>query len=96
MKRKPYNRTVYHSLVLLTQFGINMLVPIGLMTALGIFLDGKFGTSWITILLFFAGAAAGGRNIYRMAKKVYDEPKQDMVKETDGGNAAEGKTEESE
>ncbi len=95
MKRKTYDRTVYRSLVLLTQFGINMLVPIGLMSALGVFLDGKFGTSWITIVLFFVGAIAGGQNVYRMAKKIYDRPKQNTVKEAEEGNAPGGKTEKS-
>ncbi len=73
-KHNPkYDKSVYRSLVLITQFGINMLVPIGMMTALGIWLDGRFHTSFWTILLFFAGAVAGGQNIYRMAKKIYGE-----------------------
>ena len=50
---KPYDKSVWRSLTMITQFGINMLVPIGLMTALGIFLDQKFETGWITIVLFF-------------------------------------------
>ena len=59
-------------MVLITQFGINMLVPICMMSALGIWLDGRYGTSFWTILLFFVGAIAGGQNVYRMAKKVYE------------------------
>ena len=58
---------------MILQFGINMLVPVCMMTALGIFLDRKFGTSWIMILFFFLGSIAGAQNIYRMAKQVYDE-----------------------
>lgn len=54
------------------QFGINMLVPIGMLSALGIWLDGRFHTSFWTILLFFVGAIAGGQNVYRMAKSVYE------------------------
>ena len=67
-----YDKSVSRSIVLITQFGINMLVPIGMMTALGIWLDGRFGTSFWTILLFFVGAIAGGQNVYRMAKAVYE------------------------
>jgi len=67
-----YDRSVYSSMVLITQFGINMLVPICVMSALGIWLDGRYGTSFWTILLFFVGAIAGGQNVYRMAKKVYE------------------------
>lgn len=70
---KPYDRTVFRSLAMITQFGLNMLVPIGMMTALGIWLDGKFGTGWITIVLFFAGAIAGGQNVWRMAKRIFSE-----------------------
>lgn len=66
-----YDGSVYRSLVLITQFGINMIVPIGMMTALGIWLDGRFHTSFWTILLFFVGAVAGGQNIWRMAKAVF-------------------------
>ncbi len=70
-KRKPYDASVYRSLALITQFGINMVVPIGMMSALGIWLDRGFGTSFWTIVLFFVGAVAGAQNVYRMAKRVY-------------------------
>lgn len=73
-RKKSADKSVYRSLSLVTQFGINMLVPICMMTALGIFLDNQFGTSFWMILLFFIGAIAGGQNIYRMAKKLYSEP----------------------
>ena len=74
MKRKrSYDRSVFQSFTLITQFGINMLVPIGLMTWLGIWLDEKLGTSYWVILLFFVGALAGGRNVYLMAKKVFSQ-----------------------
>lgn len=72
MKKKPYDKSVYHALALVLQFGINMLVPVCMMTALGIFLDNRFGTSFLMIVLFFVGAIAGAQNVYRMAKKVYD------------------------
>lgn len=73
-KDKPYDRTVYQSLTMIMQFGINMVVPIAMMTALGVWLDRKFETGYLTILFFFIGALAGGQNIYRMAKKVYSTP----------------------
>lgn len=59
------------SLAMVMQFGLNMLVPICIMTALGIWLDRKLGTSWITVLLFVMGAVAGAQNIYRMARSLY-------------------------
>ncbi len=69
-KKKKLDKHVCRALALISQFGINMLVPIGLMLWLGIWLDGKFGTSWIVILCFFIGAIAGFQNIYRMAKSL--------------------------
>ena len=72
-KKKPYDKSVYRSLILVTQFGINMIVPILLMVVLGIWLDRKLGTSFWTILLFFIGAIAGAQNVYRMAKRVYSD-----------------------
>ena len=74
-KKKKMDKSVYQSLILVSQFGINMLVPIGLMLWLGIRLDQKLGTSWLTILFFFIGAIAGLQNSYRMAKKVMDSQK---------------------
>ncbi len=69
MKRqKDDERIVYQSLAMIMQFGLNMIVPICLMSALGIWLDRKFDTSFFTIALFAVGAVAGGQNIYRIAK----------------------------
>ena len=72
-RKVKYHRNVYRCLVLITQFGISMLVPIFLCSFLGIFLDRKFGTGFWMILLFFMGAAAGFRNIYQMSKTIYEE-----------------------
>lgn len=69
--KKALDKSVYQALTMITQFGINMLVPIGMMTWLGVYLDKRFGTSYLMILLFFVGAVAGGQNVYRMAKKIY-------------------------
>lgn len=79
-KDKPYDKTVFQSLMMITQFGINMIVPIAMMTALGIFLDRKFEKGYLTIVFFVLGAVAGGQNIYRMAKKIFSE--QDKGSET--------------
>ncbi len=89
MKRKKrYDKNVYRSLALVTQFGINMLVPICMMTALGVFLDNKLGTSFWTIVLFFLGAVAGGQNIYKMAKRIFEEPSErDRQREQGSRNA---------
>ena len=69
-KNKGDNRIIYQSLAMITQFGLNMIVPICAMSALGVWLDRKLDTSFLTILLFAAGAVAGGQNVYRMARRM--------------------------
>ncbi|MBR1691549.1 MAG: AtpZ/AtpI family protein [Lachnospiraceae bacterium] len=66
MKR---NRSVYRMLAMITQFGINMIVPIFICSFLGMYLDRRLGTSFFMILLFFLGAIAGFRNIYIRAMR---------------------------
>ncbi|MCR4788978.1 MAG: AtpZ/AtpI family protein [Lachnospiraceae bacterium] len=71
-KRGPgvrFNKNVYRTIALVTQFGINMLVPIFMCSFLGIWLDRKLGTNFIMIILFFIGAVSGGYNVYRLSKR---------------------------
>ena len=72
--RVKYRKEVYRSLTLILQFGINMLVPIFLCCFLGWFLDRILNTSFVFVIMFFIGALAGGRNVYIMAKHIYDRP----------------------
>ncbi len=69
-----YNRNVYQALTMITQFGINMLVPIFLCSFAGMFLDRKFGTSFWTVVLFFVGTLAGFTNVFRFARRIYETP----------------------
>ncbi len=93
-RRDRYDKSVYNSLVLIMQFGINMLVPICMMSALGIFLDRKLGTSYLMVLLFFVGALAGGQNIYRMAKRIYDAPEEKRSVSGPGERESKGEDED--
>ncbi|MDE7200117.1 MAG: AtpZ/AtpI family protein [Lachnospiraceae bacterium] len=73
---------------MITQFGVNMLVPIFLCSFLGMFLDRKLGTNIWMVALFFVGALAGFTNVFRFAKKIYEVPAQTrrrstQVKESD-------------
>lgn len=70
-KRKGQAK-VYQSLALITQFGLTMLVPIFLCSFLGWYLDQRFHTVYLFIVLFFVGALAGFRNIFILARKVYE------------------------
>ncbi len=69
-----YNKEVYRSYTLILQFGINMLVPIFLCVFVGIWLDKLFNTSFLVIIFFFLGAAAGARNVFIFAKQIYSKP----------------------
>ena len=76
-KNKKYKRSVYQSLAVITQCGINMLVPIFLCSFAGMFLDRRLGTAFWFVLLFFVGALAGFRNIFILARKIYEGDKKD-------------------
>ena len=60
----------FRYLTLISQFGINMLVPIFMCSFLGMYLDRKFDTEFLMIVLFFVGALAGFRNIYVLSLKM--------------------------
>ena len=64
---------VMRSLATISQFGINMVVPICMCSVAGYFLDKWLDTSFFIILLFFVGALAGFRNIYILARKIYED-----------------------
>ena len=66
-----YKKGVYQALATISQFSINMLVPIFLCSFFGIFIDRKLETSYFVVIFFFVGALAGFRNIFLMAKGIY-------------------------
>ena len=64
------------NIVLISQLSICVMVPTFVCLALGLWLDGKLGTSF-TIPLLIIGIAAGGRNAYVLAMNSI---KQDEIK----------------
>ncbi len=80
---KNSNNNVLSQLSLITQFSLFMIVPIAGLSALGYFLDKKFGTGWIVIAGFFLGAVVGINSIYRFAMKMTakkkDEKEQNII-----------------
>jgi F0F1-type ATP synthase assembly protein I len=52
-----------------------MLVPIFLCSFAGLYIDSKAGTAFWFVLLFFVGALAGFRNIFILARKIYEDDK---------------------
>lgn len=74
---KKENRQVVDALILVFQFGLNMLVPIFMCCALGIWLGRRTGIQWMMVPFFFIGALAGGTNVYRMARRIYERDNKD-------------------
>ena len=52
MAKHSFNKTVWQCLTLISQFGIMMLVPTGMMFALGYWLDGRLGTQFLRLCCF--------------------------------------------
>lgn len=73
------NQEAMRSLTMISQFSINMLVPIFLCFFVGFMLDKKLGTNYLIIVFFFLGAAAGFRNIYIFVKKQNERDKRENV-----------------
>lgn len=71
------NRHVFQAFTMVMQFGLNMLVPIVLCTLLGVWLGDKFDIPIVTVPLFIVGALAGFRNVFIMAKKIYQDDDKD-------------------
>ena len=71
-KKRKDRRETARLLTMISQFGINMIVPMCLCFFGGRYLDRKFGTEWITIALFFIGALAGFTNVYRLSKRYFE------------------------
>lgn len=68
-----YKKNVYQSMVMITQFGINMVVPIFMCTLAGVWIGEKWNIPIIVVPLFIIGALAGFRNVYIMAKKIFNQ-----------------------
>ena len=68
-----YKKNVYQSFAMVMQFGINMIAPILLCTLLGVYIGKKYDMIIIVVPLFFIGALAGFSNIYRLAKKIFEQ-----------------------
>ena len=55
------------------QFGLNMIVPILMCTMFGVYIGKKYDMLFIVVPLFVIGALAGFRNIFVMAKRIYQQ-----------------------
>ena len=69
------NSKVIKALMLVTQLGISMMVPIFLCVLAGGWIDKKAGTGWVMPVLLFLGIAAAFRNVYYLLKPFYAKDK---------------------
>lgn len=67
--KRDNKKEIMNALIMVFQFGINMIVPIFICTMLGVWIGDKTGVDWVTVPLFFLGALAGANNIYRMVRR---------------------------
>ena len=67
--KKLNKRELTESFSMVLQFGLNMIVPIAMCIALGVWIGDKYDMDWIVIPLFFVGALAGYNSIFRMVQK---------------------------
>ena len=89
-----YNRSVYKSLVMISQLGISMLAPVILCTAAGMFLEDHFHIP-VTVPLIFLGILAGARNTYVLAQHVARSQK-DRERDVPSGVNSPGRSREEE
>lgn len=77
--KKNNKREIFNALSMITQIGISMLVPIVGCMLLGIFLDRKFETKVVFLIIFtILGVGASFRTFYMMT--VYNYRKKDTKK----------------
>lgn len=67
--KKIDNKEIVDVISMLFQFGINMIVPIIICIALGIWIGNRYQMEWVVVPFFFMGAIAGYTSIFKMVKK---------------------------
>ncbi len=67
MKKKS---NAVQCLAMISQFALNMLVPIGMCFGIGYLIDRLLGTRFFCIIFFFLGAVSGFWSIYKLTIKI--------------------------
>ena len=75
------DRSFLKNLVLISQVGITMLVPVGLMLALGLFLRDRLNADWILIVAILLGISGGMSAAWALLKKFAPRPEDDEKRE---------------
>lgn len=67
-----YKKSVFRSLVMVSQLGLCVLTPILFCILAGGYIDARYGTKTLVILVVL-GTLGGGRAAYVMAKRLIDD-----------------------
>lgn len=70
------------NLILITEVGLAVILPAGLMLALGLWLRNRFGLTWPLIPLILLGLAGGLLSAWRLLKRFAPDPKKDTPRES--------------
>jgi len=70
------NSKIIKALMLITQLGISMMVPIFLCVFAGGWIDKKLQSGWVFPVLLVLGIAAAFRNVYYLLKPFYANDKE--------------------
>ena len=61
------------AIVMITQLGINMLVPVFMCLFIGIWLDKQLGTGWLTLVFLILGIMGGIRGVYSLIHNILEQ-----------------------
>lgn len=81
--KKVNKRELTESFSMVLQFGLNMIIPIAMCVALGVWIGDKYDMDWIVIPLFFVGVFAGYTSIFKMVKQYLNRIEKRAKKEKD-------------
>ena len=81
--KKINKRELTESFSMVLQFGLNMIVPIAMCIAVGVWIGDKYDMDWVVIPLFFVGALAGYTSIFKMVKQYLKKTDKKTKKEND-------------
>lgn len=81
--KKINMREITESFSMVLQFGLNMIIPIAMCIAVGVWIGDKYDMDWIVIPLFFVGALAGYTSIFKMVRQYLKKLNKRTKKEQD-------------
>ncbi|MBR5739111.1 MAG: AtpZ/AtpI family protein [Lachnospiraceae bacterium] len=70
------------NLVLITEVGLLVIIPVVLCVLLGIYFRNRFGVVWPLVALIFLGLASGLLSAWKLLKKAAPKPSDDEKTET--------------